>query len=34
MRRFRVPTDAEVEGAHRLILKLLLPGIYLFRMDL
>src|SRR5258708_31663590 len=30
----RIPTDAEVEGARRLILKLLLSGIYLVRMDL
>jgi hypothetical protein len=33
MRHFHVPTDAQVEGARSLILKLLLPGVYLVRMD-
>ena len=34
MRRLRVPPDAEIEGARRLILKLLLPGVNLVGMDL
>jgi hypothetical protein len=34
MRRFRVPPDARIEGARRLILKLLLPGVNRVRMDL
>jgi hypothetical protein len=34
MRRLRVPPDARIEGARRLILKLLLPGVNLVRMDL
>ena len=34
MRRLGVPPDARVEGARRLILKLLLPGVNLVRMDL
>src|SRR5579863_885420 len=34
MRRLRAPPDARVEGARRLILKLLLPAVNLVGMDL
>jgi len=34
MRRLRVPSDARVEGARRLVQKLLLPGVNLVGMDL
>ena len=34
MRRLRVPPDTRIEGARRLILKLLLPGLNLVGMDL
>src|SRR5271165_3780994 len=34
MRRLRIPPDARVERARRLILELLLPGVNLVRMDL
>ena len=33
MRRFRIPPNARVEGPRGLILKLLLPGVDLVRMD-